>query len=133
MSRRIVELGVLRSPGGRVLLPERQTVRADTRFGNRYTDLGHYLASKYGIHRDNVTGILSDIFRYIEMETLQGERGIFTVPRFGRFERRDVNHGEYNGGTHTSTVMRFTRSAVRRGGTYIDWEDPEWVEEDEDE
>jgi len=103
-------------------------------FGHRYTDLGNYISSKYGINRDDVTAILFDIFRYIEMEVLAGERGLFHVPRFGTFTRRDIGHGQ-EGDVVTSTVMRFTRSGIHRpqsdghNGTFIDWDDEEWVDE----
>lgn len=124
--RHVIELGSLRGPRGKPLIAKRHTARQDTLFGSRYTDLGHYLSSKYGIYRNDVTAICEDIFKYIEMEVLAGS-GRFTVPRFGRFERREMQAGN-----ERVTVMRFTRSAVRRGGTYIDWDDPEWVSEEQD-
>lgn len=105
--------------------------RTHRTYGGTYTELVRYLADKYGVRMPSVRAMLDDAFRYVEMEALGGERGIFTVPRFGRFERREIQHGEYSGGSHSSTVLRFTRAAVRRGGTYIDFDDEEWVGPDE--
>lgn len=106
----------------------RARFKPDKVYGGTYTEMARYLVDKYGIQRAYVHSMLYDIFRYIEMETMSGPRGIFTVPRFGRFERREIQHGEGTEST-SSIVMRFTRSAVRRGGTYVDFEDEEWVDE----
>lgn len=104
---------------------KRINARFSTVYGEKFSDMTRYITDKYGIYPGHVRAIVNDIFRYIEMETLGGQRGIFTIPRFGRFERRDIQ-----GGIHgKSTVLRFTRAAVRRGGTYIDFEDEEWLDE----
>jgi len=103
----------------------RYNARFGTVYGGRFTDAVKYLSDKYGIRFKHMTAIAHDLFRYIEMEAMLGERGIFTIPRFGRVERREMQ-----GGVHgKSTVLRFTRSAVRRGGTYVDFHDEEWVDD----
>ncbi len=105
--------------------PSPATSRA---FGHRYTDLADYISSKWGINRQDVGFILSDIFRFIEIEVLRGS-GSFSVKSFGRFDRREMQGG--SGPDDRVTVMRFTRSSVHRGGSYIDWEDEEWDDDDE--
>lgn len=100
-------------------------------YGHRYTDLGSFIMQKYALTENDARALLADVFRYIEMEVLAGCGG-FTVPRFGRFERRAVAHGMPDGSTVTDVVMRFSRKDVKRGGSYIDFEDPEWVEPEED-
>lgn len=100
-----------------------------TSYGHRYQDLTRYITDKYGLHPEDARSIVFDIFRYIEVEVLRGSLGRFTIPRFGRFERRAIQHGEQQGGTYSSIVMRFTRAAIRRGGTYIDFDDEEWEDD----
>lgn len=104
-------------------------------YGPKWKDLTEYLTRKYGIDGRDVNAMLFDIFRYIEVEVLRGG-GVFRIPRFGRFERREIQHGDplEPGEVVSSIVMRFTRKDIKRGGSYIDWEDDEWEEEeDEDE
>jgi hypothetical protein len=99
-------------------------------YGPTYSELAKYLVDKYGIRKPYIHALLYDVFRYIEMEVLSGAKGAFTVPRFGRFLRREVTHGDGEGGRATTdVVMRFTRANVKRGGSYIDFEDEEWVDE----
>lgn len=95
-------------------------------YGRTYSELARYIIDKYGIRKPYVHAILHDIFRFIEMEVMAGERGIFTVPRFGRFERSKVKGGFLE---EEHDAIRFNRAAIRRGGTYIDFEDEEWVDE----
>lgn len=96
-----------------------------SRYGHHYKDLTRYITDKYGLHPADARAIVVDIFRYIEVEVLRGPLGRFTVPRFGRFERREVQ-----GNKDRHIVMRFTRASVKRAGSYIDFEDEEW-EDDE--
>lgn len=102
--------------------------RFDKVYPDTYGGLACYLRDKYGIDKPDAHRILHDVFRFIEVATLAGASGSFTVPRFGRFERREVRHsGGSDGSSVTSTLLRFTRAHVRQ--TYIDFEDEEWVDE----
>lgn len=101
--------------------------RFDKVYGDSYGQLACYLRDKYGIDKPDAHRIIHDVFRFIEMAVLAGETGGFTVPRFGRFERREVRHsGGPDGSVESSVVLRFTRAHVKQ--TYIDFDDPEWVD-----
>jgi len=105
--------------------PSRGAVK-DRPYGASWHEMARYLSTKWGVDINDTRAMMRDIFRYIEMEVLAGE-GAFTVPRFGRFERREVIHGEGEEDVvTTTTVMRFTRRNVKPGNSFIDWEDEEW-------
>jgi hypothetical protein len=81
-----------------------------------------YLVAKYGLYPADATSILFDVFRYIEAEVMRGE-GKFTIPRFGRFERRNIHSV-----AGVTPVLRFTSKDVSAGRHLRDFEDEEWVE-----
>lgn len=96
--------------------------RFDKRYGGSINDMVAYLTAKYGILPMYTRAIVHDIFRYVEMEALAG-RGSITIPRFGRFERRQVD----TGAAGLRTVLKLERKDAKQ--TYIDFEDEEWVDE----
>lgn len=91
-------------------------------YGGSFGDLVAYLTAKYGIQHPYTRAIIHDVFRYVEMEALAGG-GSITIPRFGRFERRQVDTGTAG----LRTVLKLERKDARQ--TYIDFEDEEWVDE----
>lgn len=96
--------------------------RFDKRYGGSVNDMVSYLTAKYGILPMYTRAIVHDIFRYVEMEALAGS-GSITIPRFGRFERRQFNAGPAG----FRTALKLERREVKQ--TYIDFEDEEWVDE----
>jgi hypothetical protein len=97
-------------------------------YGTGINDLVRYLSEKYGIRPKSARDIVNDVFRYIQVEVLSGEEGVFTVPRFGKFFRALMRHGLSDGSVQESIVLRF-RSAEK--SSWFGRDDPEWVDPDE--